>query len=219
MATTFLALCQRLRQEVGASGTGPASVVGQAGEAKRIVDWVQKADHEIQRLWANWAFHWSVQTVTIVASTKSYALAVRPVAGTLKVSSDTEISLISWREFREYSDTETAAEIQVAAVAPDGTLRVWPSPTSGDTLTFEAYSQPTKLAANTDVSVIPDRHTDVIIYRAKMYYAEYENAPEVMQTATGAYAEALNWLERDQLPDTDAAVGLGGEDYGRVQAV
>lgn len=219
MARTFLDLCKELRQEVGASGTGPASVVSQGGEAKRLVDWVQRADYEIQGLWSNWAFHWSNPTIAIVSGTKSYALTTRPVAGTLKVASGTEIDLVSWREYRDYSTTETAAEIQIAAVAPDGTLRVWPEPTASDTLSFEAYAAPSKMTSNTAESVIPEKHRDVIIYRAMMYYAAYENAPEVMQHATRLYVESLSVLERDQLPDTDASVGMGGEDYGRVVPV
>lgn len=217
MSRNFLDLCKQFRQEVGLSGTGPTSVESQVGDMKRVVDWVQKADFEIQRLWRNWSFHWSLQTVAIVGGTSVYPVVSRPVSGTLRLADSTEVFLVSWEKFREYPTGVQQASPQVAAVSPAGALHLWPTPQSSDTLAFEGYTKPVRMTGNADQSLIPEEHRDVIIYRAKMYYAEFENAPEVAQSASAAYMEALDRLERDQLPDTDASVGLGGEDYGRVE--
>ena len=50
----FLALAQRLRQEAGASGTGPLTTVNQAGESRRFVDWVAAAYQDIQSQREDW---------------------------------------------------------------------------------------------------------------------------------------------------------------------
>ena len=56
------------------------------------------------------------------------------------------------------------------------------------------------LAANGDVSAIPPRFHKIIIARAKMYYAENEDAPEIMAGALAEFEDLLDKLESDQLP-------------------
>lgn len=50
----FLGLVQRLRQEAGASGTGPLTVAGQSGELQRLVNWTNDAWLDIQSLKLDW---------------------------------------------------------------------------------------------------------------------------------------------------------------------
>lgn len=50
----FLQLCQRLRLECGASGTGPVTTANQKGELLRIVTWIQNAWIEIQSKHQDW---------------------------------------------------------------------------------------------------------------------------------------------------------------------
>lgn len=56
LSYTFLGLVQRLRQESGASGTGPVSTIGQTGELNRMVNWINDAWMDIQSLHQNWQF-------------------------------------------------------------------------------------------------------------------------------------------------------------------
>ena len=57
--STFLELTQDLHRESGAAGSAPSTVVGQTGEAQRLVKWIQRADLQIQKLWHDWEFLWS----------------------------------------------------------------------------------------------------------------------------------------------------------------
>ena len=53
---TFLELCQTVRSEVGISGTGPTTVIGQEGQLLSIVNFTAEADFLIQGLWLDWNF-------------------------------------------------------------------------------------------------------------------------------------------------------------------
>ena len=56
---TFLELCQTVRSEVGISGTGPTTVIGQEGQLLSIVNFTAEADFLIQGLWLDWNFLWA----------------------------------------------------------------------------------------------------------------------------------------------------------------
>ena len=51
-----LQLCQRLRQEAGIAGNGPATTVDQPGELGRIVNWISQAYEDIQNNDLAWRF-------------------------------------------------------------------------------------------------------------------------------------------------------------------
>ena len=56
------------------------------------------------------------------------------------------------------------------------------------------------MTADADISAIPPRFHKIIIARAKMYYAENEDAPEIMAGALAEFEDLLDKLEADQLP-------------------
>ncbi len=71
--STFLQLCQRLRQETVDSGSGPTSVVSQTGDAGRLVKWIADAYAELQTEKDAWLWLRSSFSVNTVAGTDSYA--------------------------------------------------------------------------------------------------------------------------------------------------
>ena len=58
---------------------------------------------------------------------------------------------------------------------------------------------PTELTTDSQVSEIPPRFHRVITSRAKMYYAENEDAPEIMTGALAEFEDLIDKLESDQL--------------------
>src|SRR5688572_4470889 len=53
----FLQLCQDLVSELGlAGGSGPTTVVGQAGELRNVVRWIAQANLDIENQWIDWKF-------------------------------------------------------------------------------------------------------------------------------------------------------------------
>ena len=77
---------------------------------------------------------------------------------------------------------------------------MYPTPNAATTLTAEYWKTATTLSATTDTPVIPARFQRIIICRAKIYYAEQNDAPEVMGSSLSEFQDLLGKLEADQLP-------------------
>ena len=109
---------------------------------------------------------------------------------------------MDWEQYRlEYKlgviDSGTP---EVFSIKPDNVIDVWPTPDSTTTISTEYYRVPTELAADSDISSIPPRFHNMIIARAKIYYGENEDAPEILSGALASFEDLLDKLEADQLP-------------------
>ena len=208
---TFLELCQTVRQEVGISGTGPSTVVGQEGQLKVIVDFVAEADYQIQALWHDWNFLWSQYSSTLSTGTRAPAT-TKPTdlvnwdmrSFYLDYTTDDSISLstlsyVEWRaDFRQGVATNDSPTYVV--VQPDSSLIVDPPPDKAYTITADYWKTPTKMTANTDESVIPSQYHRIIVARAKTMWAEREEAPEILLGSSAEYQDLLDKLESQSLP-------------------
>lgn len=197
---TFLELCQRLRQEVGAAGNGPPSVASQTGEYARLVGWVQTAWREIQNE-RRWLFDWAQGAVELSSLDTQYALPGdfdewNP--GTLRAGGN-PISVVPW------SELEAGSVLSVAAIAPDGTLHLNAPPKEAATLTFEYWRTPQELVSNTDEPRMPSRFHMAIVYRAMTQYGLYENAPEVIQQGNLNETRMMYRLLQSQVPSIELA--------------
>jgi len=197
---TFLDLCQRLRQEVGAAGNGPAAVTSQSGEYARFVSWIRTAWQEIQNE-RRWAFDWVRGEVDLNTLDTTYPLPNDFDAWeseTLQFAGD-RIEVVPWHEL----DKDVAGTFGRVAIAPDGVLHLNAPPSNAGNLTFEYWRTPQELAAAADVPRMPARFHMVIVYRAMLQYALYENASEVAQQASLNEARLINRMMESQLPVID----------------
>ena len=108
-------------------------------------------------------------------------------------------------EYPEYFEmyklgTIDSADPEVFSVKPDNVLDLYPTPNSITPVYSQYWKVPTELAADTDVSSIPSRFQRIIIARAKIYYGENEDAPEVLTGSLAEFEDLLDKLEADQLP-------------------
>ena len=208
---TFLELCQTVRQEVGVSGTGPTTVLSQAGQLKVIVDFVAASDFEIQVLWEDWDFLWAQYSSTLATGVKEPVLQKPTDLGTwdtrsfyLNYTTDdsthlTPFSYVDWRtDFRQ--GTQTNMVPSYAVVQPDQNIFVDPPPDGAFTITADYWKTPTLMAANATVSPIPVQFHRIIVARAKTMWAEREEAPDILISASAEYADILDKLESSQLP-------------------
>lgn len=206
---TFLELCQQLRQEVGAAGTGPAAVTSQHGEYQRLVSWVQTAWREIQLERRNWRFAWAEASIELDPEFRDFAAPDdldRWEADTLRIDGE-RIHELPWTMFRARHRQDSGAERpSVIARLPNGTLRLDTTPASSGTLTFEYFRTPQALTANGDVPRMPEAYHMLIVYRAMLAYSLYENAPEVAQSARVGEQRILPEMLLRELP----APALGG---------
>lgn len=236
--STFLELVQALHTEVGAAGVAPSAVTGQTGEAARLVNWVRRADLKIQTKWINWKF--LRQTLTAVGgNTTSASVATLAKPATLLTwdtetfriiyPGETEQNELPWVEYESIKgqvlDTTEGPPGRVI-IMPDSSLMFEPVPDGAYTILADFYRKPVQLAANGDISLIPEEfHETAILGRAMIYYANYEDAPEIKKQGEELYGEAIVELENHQLPNQNYSrlrTGGGfevvgsqfGDDYG-----
>jgi hypothetical protein len=209
--STYLVLCQDMARDVGIPGTGPSSVDATtlSEEENAVVRYIAQADQDIQSRWFDWDFLWA--QVDITASSGAATLVSPTTLGNWKLDSvvwdkaSEDYQILEYMEWNEYRDSykygTIASDIpEVFSVRPDNVIDLYPTPNSSTAVSTEYWTIPTVLSSDGDISAIPPRFHKIIIARAKMYYAENEDAPEIMAGALAEFEDLLDKLEADQLP-------------------
>jgi hypothetical protein len=220
---TFLALCQRTRQECGVSGTGPSTVLNQVGELKRIVDWVATAWFGIQQRHPLWKFLRLSTSWTSVAGQHTYTtLECGIAAGTFArwappsqytfrtylTATGTNgeffldyIPYPVWQTTWQFNANRNVQTQPVQyTITPNKSIAFGPKPPAGYTFIGDYYRAPVRLAEDDDVPALPDNHDSILIVgRAMMLYGQHESAPEVYAQGKAWYDEGMALLEADQL--------------------
>ena len=207
--STYLELSQQLHRDVGAAGTEPAAVTGLTGEAKRLVNWIKRADEYVQVKWVNWKF---LRNTYSVATISGIGTAAKPANLKYWDFKTFRIILPGETDKNPFEATEyDAAKMDVldtdpdvpwrAIIMPDNSILFESVPDDAYTIEADYYDKPTLLAANADNSLIPEEFHQVIIGRAMILYANFESAPEIKDQGEEIYVEQLALLENDQLPN------------------
>lgn len=213
--STYLELVQDLHRDVGAAGVAPTSVTSLVGEADRLAKWVREADLYIQNLWVTWRFLWK-QWTAANKTTAATVLLVKPTDlnfwdfKTFKIilPGETDQNPFSVVEYDKIKDSilDTSQDIPSRAIVmPNNDLNFEPIPDAIYTILADYYVKPTPLAANADVSLIPEEYHQVISGRAMILYGNFENAPEIKDQGEEIYIEQLARLENHQLPNQENA--------------
>jgi len=199
---TFLELCQALRREVGAAGTGPANVEAQTGEYARLVEYIRNEWVRIQERHQQWNFAWSEGTLDVDPAFRDYDLPtdVAVVDHDTLYLGDTHLNVIDWRQFREDFRNPSGSEIRRVAFDPSGKIHLESLPKAPGTVTFEYWKEPQRLVDNNDVPRAPSVYHMAIVYAAMIQYGLYENAPEVVQQAQNNYAGVYQEMVNRELP-------------------
>lgn len=209
---TYLELCQLLRQEAGISGSGPASVAGQSGINKKIVDWVSRAYEEVQNEETRWRFLWREGSFQTQVGKRDYNpiidLGLEDFNNWEKHSffvrrSDSnqkcDLNFLDWEVFRSYSFGAQFSGFTDYTFLPNKTLRLGFEPTAVETIEFEWWRTPDAFIMNSSVPVFPAHHHKVILYKALMYYAADEEAPNIFTDANANYQKRLTTLKQSEL--------------------
>jgi hypothetical protein len=209
----YLTLVQDLHTGVGAAGVVPQAVTGLSGEAQRLANWIRRADNLIQLKWVNWKFMRSdFGTAGSNDTTASTETLAKPTdhkywdRKTFRITYPGEtdkypIDVVEYDTIKTgVLDTSEGVPDRVILM-PDNSLIFEPVPDGIYTIDADYYVRPTLLAASTDVSAIPEEFHDIILGRAMILYANFENAPEIKDQGEEIYTEQLALLENDQLPN------------------
>lgn len=213
---TYLQLVQRLARDVGIPPSGLVDVTTAAGEYQRLAQWVARANTEVQMKWMDWEFLWLPTTITTVASTSVYSgpTNLNMWQEDAFVFDERLIPTMSYQQYRnERPDLGFASEEEepeIIVIRPNKQILIIPTPSVAYTISAEYQRVPNTLSVNGDVPLIPTTYQDVIVHRARMYWAEYEEAQLSYQAAAADYAEWLRRLEAAHAPTFERA-------HGRVQ--
>lgn len=202
--STFLELVQQLHRESGAGGILPQNVEGQTGESQRLVDWTREADIQVQTLWSNWKFLWVSHSLTTAQGTSSYAppddLANWDLE-TFLLDGD-PLDAVEYELVRKQPRPTGEGKPYQAVIMPDNSLRLDQTPNKTYTLSADYFKVPAALSGNTDKSSIPERFHKVIVAQALLFYANYEEAPEIKQQGQELWGTWLGRLESSQSPES-----------------
>lgn len=220
---TFLELCQDFAEEAGVNGTQngtvPTSVAGQTGELRRVVKWVQKAWLDIQG-GRHWSFLWEKVAMTLPLGA-NVILGSIPAERYIKTSArqsaltsdGLELEYVPWDQWeRTYSDAYIAAGNRptVYTIRPDGALVFNGIATVNNggamAFTIERYTNPVRLVDDDDVPAMPEDLHDLIVQKALVRYANFDEAGSQRATAVDEIAR----LERDLIRRCLPEIRLGG---------
>ena len=204
---TFLELCQRVREESGVSGSGPATIDNQQSILQKVVNWVRQADYDIQVLHKDsWKFLWRTETISLIEDQRVYgALDLGlPNLGAIKsmAIAGQPITEVSWDVYKlhGYQQAPDRNQPTIYTVRPDGILEFFAVPDANYVVDVEYQLRPVKLQDDLDEPLIPEQYHQAILQKALMYYANHEEDNDLFQKAQNWYEQALSELASDQLP-------------------
>ncbi len=215
----YLELVNMVRLECGVSNGDLTSLTGLVDEDSRIAHWVAKEWEYIQRMRPNWEWMKKSFSFNTVAGTSTYSpttIGLTDFASWQKDSfrswlvsagQGTERFLDFFDSYDEFRDTWlfgtrlTTQSMPVAiAITPEKSLVLALVPNDIHTVTGKYFATPTVLSVATDEPNMPERFHMAIVYRAKIRYALFESAPEVLADGKEQWSEIKTVLELDQLP-------------------
>lgn len=226
---TYLQQCKDFVNEVGILGGSFSSVTGQTGEALNVARWIQEADLYVQSLYFDWAWLWSTASGTLTQNSDALPrsatlshLKKTPMIIGKGTNSYHEVLFMEYTPFFDLFEKDvkqTTDSPSYFTQTPDYAASFLLSDNiknTGKTYYYEYWGRPVKMTGNTDTSKIQpyDEETArIIICRAKMWYAEREDAPEVMAGAAAEYEDRLSRLSSIALPGRSGAYMGSNEDH------
>ncbi len=223
---TYLQLCQRLRREVGANGTGPSSVLGQSGEYQRIVDWIADADEEVQQEHDTWKFMNSPFGVATIPGVNTYpAQLCDPPINDLRIwrergmkCYDPAVGLnnqwhLSYIDPETWDSTyntgaRTPGMPQHFSYSDANELLVGPTPDRAYTITGVYQRACTRMLVDTDQPKYPAEFHMLAVYLAMMKFGRFTGAAEVYSDGERLYGKMLMRMRRSQLPQMNTFIPL-----------
>jgi len=215
----FLELVNRTRVECGVSGATLTSLSGLTGEAARIKDWVNEAWMDIQRTKEDWFFMRQPLQFNTVAQQRFYTAADAGLTSFANWKRDSfrastvgsnygDEQLLNYMDFLVYRNLYWYANMRntyqrpvVVTIDPQKKLGFGAAPDQAYVIVGEYYTQPELMVDDTDTpGLLPNWFHMMIVYRAMVYYAGYEAAPEVFQRGQSEFNRLMDRLNIDQLP-------------------
>jgi len=175
----YLQLVNDYITETGA-GDPIGSITGQTDDYLKATTWISDAWTEIQRN-RNWSFRWAEGSFTTSASESKYSLEA------LGRQLGDNFDLCSFRIQRDDGSTSSLRSIphqlmrplqsatsdypRTISQYPDGSLRVYPTPSKAVVITFEYFKAPVVLKLDQDTPALDPQYHKAIVWKAVEQYA------------------------------------------------
>ncbi|WP_372831000.1 hypothetical protein [Pontibacterium sp.] len=200
----FLDACKKTVKRCGMTGSGPVTVENQSGEMALAVEWVRDAYLEVCGKWLNWKFLWAQHSGEITPGQSIY-----PPPSDLGIWDHSTIrvdgakaEVLEYEAIKDWWEPSTNNGVpSLVVILPDSSLRLDPAPSGALSVSGDYYRVAPAPESNTDEFLIPQPYQNVILGRAMMLYAGYENAPDVKQDGLELYQQMMAQLEAHQLPN------------------
>lgn len=217
MSRTYLQLCQDVVSDLGVAGgilQSTASGINQ--EQQRICNWVARADLLIQNLWSDWNFLW-VQGSNLAVLAGNNSLSITPPAWAANIQSfnletlwyqpgTNNAQIVPWMKWEDFYRSFMVQPMMTASCpscfSVDPTNTIWFSQnlTANASFAIEYWCIGNRLSGDTSTSRVPNNFDDIIVERAKILYAQRENAPEILTGSTAEYMDLLDKMQAYCLP-------------------
>jgi hypothetical protein len=205
----YLALCDKLLKETGLSDQGVSSVVGQSGLNKKAVDWVNRAWTEIQNL-NDWDFLWNTSYFSTVIGQQNYDpvdnLALSPalhkwINSSVRITQSSGTGYLTYVPWATWVRTTFSSGKPTSfTIRPDNLISFNTLPDEIYTIYFDYYRTPQQLSTNTDELLLAEQFHDAVLYKAILYVAAEQDAPELYQDAQSQLNIRLSAMGTSVLP-------------------
>lgn len=207
---TYLDLVKRAWLNMGLSGSPPPDVTKAQGMHKRACEWVREADLHIQQLHYNWVFRWKFKQSRLKVGQAEYDLdelgvsdfshLIQPSIG----DDASPVAAVKWAPMYlmpfDPLSVYNSGKPNRLCFTPARKWAFNAIPDKNYWVSFEYYRTPKELTGNFDVPLIPDEWQHVIIHRAKMLYALYDESATDLTEAKMEYESTLVRMESKFLP-------------------
>ena len=205
----YLALCDKLLKETGLSDQGVSSVIGQSGLNKKAVDWVNRAWTEIQNL-NDWDFLWNTSYFSTVIGQQNYDpvdnLALSPalhkwINSSVRITQSSGTGYLTYVPWATWVRTTFSSGKPTSfTIRPDNLISFNTLPDEIYTIYFDYYRTPQQLSTNTDELLLAEQFHDAVLYKAILYVAAEQDAPELYQDAQSQLNIRLSAMGTSALP-------------------
>jgi hypothetical protein len=209
----YITLVKRTWLNCGLSGSPPPSVEDAHSMHGRVVSWVREANAYVQQLYWNWSFLWKMHPTQLKVGQATYTakeLGIEDFHRLARLSLTTDATPVTnnWVGIRKgICDFDPLTDInpdlglpQAVVITKDGRWVFDRAPDVPYWLMFEYYRVPQELEQNFDEPLIPKEWQHIIIHRAKMLYAMYDESASDLASAQQEYKSTLTRMEAALLP-------------------
>ncbi len=193
-----LSIVQRLVAESGVTGMALNTTVSQRGEMLNFVNWADDAWLEVQGL-RNWPSLWEQASIAFAANSNIAAQSVahsRYEKDTARINGAT-LDYLTWAEFKESYPTVGQGTASAWTIRPDRSIALNAFAAGPLTMTVERYKQPKTLESDaSEPDLFPEHHM-MIVWRALMLYAGYDEASTAYKRGAHEYSVMKRLASRD----------------------